>query len=262
MGYPYIRKIKIKTTRTMLNKTFKKTVIILFVMLFSNSLDAQTLVYGIPLEDMKTYALEREKYIIDISKKISNSEATIEIEEFFDLYYCSAYLGGYSPYGERLSMNVVYNFLKEKNYKQAIGVSKNLLNSNPGFIEPLYYIGLAYDRMGDTTNAEIYLKRFYDFLSVPFFSGTGESVDSAFVVRSINDEYLIIKELGLEFESQALIFENNIPYDILYVKSDDGNSIPIYFNIEQPFLLGLKFGDDNDNNDDKNKKVKKKKKKK
>lgn len=236
-----------------------KSLILLLGVLINTVINSQTLVYGIPMKDIKDFYVKKKDYILNINQKLTDPNATIEIEEYFHLYYGSAYIGNYSPYGERISADLAYELIREGKYAEAIELSKNQILSSPGFVRPLYVMGIAYDKMGDSTNADIYFNRFYEMLSVPFFSGTGESADSAFVVRSIDDEYLIIGEMGYRLESQALINHNGIPYDLMSVVSKkDDTAIDLYFNIEQPFLLGLKFISDEE---DKGKKKSKQKKK-
>lgn len=229
----------------MLSNSKIKFITLLLGVLIGANLYSQTLVYGIPLEEIKEFSLANKKEILNINKKLVDPKAVVEVEDCFQLYYGSAYLDSYSPYGERLTADVAYELLREKKYKDAINVSKNQILSNPGFVRPLYVMGIAYDKLGDSINSEIFFDRFYCMLSIPFFSGTGESADSAFVVRSIDDEYLIIGEMGYKSEGQALIDVNGVPYDILSVVSADGNeNRDFYFNITQPFLLGFNFLDE------------------
>lgn len=226
----------------MMKKLKKSSSVILFfslALLYSNAF-CQVSVYGIPLDTIKQYATENPEYLKYINQKTIHTDSTVTIQECFDLYYGSAYLEGYAPYIERTSAIVPYELLQQEKYQEAIDVCKNQILSYPGFIRPFYFLGIAYDNLGDTISAQIFFDRFYDYLSIPYYSGTGESSDSAFVVRSIDDEYLIVGELGLQIASQALIFENEVPYDILTV-STPNDTIPkeMYFNILQPYLLGL-----------------------
>jgi len=190
----------------------------------------QLVVYDIPLDSVKQSILENPEYLVQLNKKTVHADSTVTIREYFNLYYGSAYLKGYSPYSERSIAKIPYELLQQEKYTEAIAICKNQILSNPGFIRPFYYLGIAYDRLGDTLTAQRFFDRFYDYLRIPFYSGTGISTDSAIVVRSVDDEYLIVGEL----------FENDIPYDILYLVSQN-DTIPtkMYFNISQPFLLGL-----------------------
>jgi len=67
--------------------------------------------------------------------------------------------------------------------------------------------------------------------------------------------------MGLNVQSQALVFENNLHFDILYVVApEDTISHEIYFIIAQPYMPGLNFSDEIDAPDKETKKEERKKK--
>lgn len=247
-----------------LKKNTRPTLLLLCLIILSgNSLLGQVRVYDIPLDSIKQYVIDNPEYLTQVNQKTIHPDTIITTEEYFYLYYGSAYLQGYSPYLERSSAIVPYEFLNQEKYQEVIDICKSQIIANPGFVRPFYFLGVAYEQLGDTISAQKFYKRFYDFLSIPYYSGTGNSADSAFVVRSIDDEYIIVGELGLESESQALIFENDIPFDILYVRTQN-DTIPqeMYFNITQPYLLGLGLKSEKEDNKKDEKKPRKDKNKK
>lgn len=213
--------------------------VISLIMIYSNSF-CQVSVYDVSLDSIKQFTIENSEYLIQLNEKTIHPDSIITVPEIFNLYYGSAYLEGYSPYIERASAVIPYELLQQEKYIEAIDICKSQILSNPGFIRPFYFLGIAYKNLGDTITANKFFDRFYDYLRIPYNSGTGESADKAFVVRSIDDEYLIVGELGLETESQALIFVKDMPYDILYINTIN-DTVPkeMYFNISQPYLIGL-----------------------
>lgn len=234
----------------------------LFIFLGSNAF-SQVTVYDIPLDSIKKDVLESPEFFLELNKKCIHPDSVLYADDYFYLYYGSAYLDGYAPYGERSAVVAAYEFLQENNNDEAIALCKSLILSNPGFVRPFYFLGLAYDRKGDSATSKKFFERFYEYLAVPYFTGNGSSTDSAFIVRSIDDEYLIAGELGFDVESQALIFDKKVPYDILYVKTEsDTVSQEMYFNILQPYTLGLNFGNAEEKETKKDKKKKKSKRKK
>jgi len=220
---------------------------VLLFLCWSGNNFAQVLVYGFPLDSIELEVKADPQYLIDLNQKCIHADSVLTINDYFDLYYGSAYLHGYSPYGEGVSGRVIEELLDEQKYTEVISTCDSQILSHPGFIRPFYYLGIAYDQMGDTSSARKFFNRFYEYLSIPFYSGTGESADSAMVVRCVDDEYLIVGEMGLSVQSQALIFENNLPFDLLnVVASEDTTSREIYFNIAQPYILGLSIFDETD----------------
>jgi len=243
------------------HRNYYPILIILILFNLSPKTFSQVYVHDISLDSIEKQINSNPDYLITLNQKCIYPDSVLTTPDYFELYYGSAYLEGYSPYSERTSAVAAYELLKQEMFEDAIALCETQINSNPGFVRPFYFLGIAYERLGDTVTAQKFYNRFYEFLSIPYFSGNGNSADSAFVVRSIDDEYLIIGELGLQSESQSLVFEDNIPFDILYVKTEsDTLSHEMYFNIAQPYLLGLNFLEKNKKSAKKDKKKKRRKK--
>lgn len=70
-----------------------------------------------------------------------------------------------------------------------------------------------------------------------FGDGDGYSFETAIVVDSISEEYEYIREQypGCRMMMQSLMFEDGVPYDILHIKTAEGEEIDIYFNISNFF---------------------------
>jgi predicted RNA-binding protein associated with RNAse of E/G family len=63
----------------------------------------------------------------------------------------------------------------------------------------------------------------------------GGSPETAYRVSSVRDEYEIVRALGLEVKSQALVFRKK-PYDILtVVDPKDGSTRDLWFDIGKFF---------------------------
>jgi hypothetical protein len=226
----------------------------------TNKLLCQVYVYNIPLDSIEKRVTKDPEYLVRLNQRIVYPDSVLSIGEYFDLYYGSAYLKGYSPYGEGASERAIHEMLQKEKYTEAIEMCNNQILSHPGYITPFYYLGLAYHELGDTITSDKFIDKYYEYLRIPYFSGTGKSTDSAFVVRSIDDEYLIVGELGLHTVSQALVFDRDVPYDILYVTPEnDTTTREMYFNVSQPYLLGLNFSDNDEKSGKKDKKKKRKK---
>lgn len=68
-------------------------------------------------------------------------------------------------------------------------------------------------------------------------------MDSVFVVRSVDDEYFIIWELGYQCNEQYFIDDDvGVFYDmfIVFVDEEMGEIIDFFFNIYQFYELGFK----------------------
>jgi len=234
-----------------MKKTKKSTMLFFFIgcALLSMPSYAQIYAYGIALDSIKESVTSNPADYLLLHQKTIYPDSTLTIDDYFYLYYGSAYLDGYSPYSEGNNLNEIYDFLKTGNYKEAIDICKKQIIEHPGYLKPFFLLGIAYENLDDTLTASKFFKRYYDYLSIPYFSGDGTSTESAFVVRSVGDEYLIINELDLKSQSQSLIFEKNVPYDMLQVKAENEEETQkIYFNVELPFMNGLNFMKDSKSN--------------
>jgi hypothetical protein len=200
-------------------------------------------VYGIEFDSIRIWTEQDKPYFEALHKQSTNVQMAMDPSEVMLAYYSTAYLDGYAPYSilfENLTEETLADTGKTKDY---INTNARLTNRYPVCMRAYLNLGVAYSAIGDTANARLYLARFYDLLNVVYHSGTGESIDSAIVVHSIDDEYIVLQQMGCQFISQSLIRENGIPYDKMVVKCTDaeGNSEDkiFYFNIYQPMVLGL-----------------------
>jgi len=214
------------------------------------------------MDSIKWSVEESPEDLIALNEIFLNADTTMDFVDVYWIYYGSAFLESYSPYGEKVERFVINELWEAGNHEELIEISKSSFIENPGSVRCLLDIGYSYDALGDTLNAKRYWDKYTELLSVPFYSGTGESIDSAMIVRSVDDEYLIINELGYSSTSQALIFEDGIPFDVLETENEAGEKKSFYFNIYQPYILGLRKMMSLDEEEEKSNKKKKRKRKK
>lgn len=228
--------------------------------------EAQIQPYGMELDTIKEIVVTTEGLLQDLNQMMLDRDTNLAFEDYFLLYYGSAYLDGYSPYGEQGLKSTVYDAFDKNEYEEAVEICREIIREHPGNIRAYLNLVIAYENLNDTLLAEQYYDQYANLLSIPFFSGTGVSTDSAFIVRSVDDEYLILGEMGLELKAQQLIFDDQgIPYDRMVIATEEGEEeLAFYFNIYQPYLLGLAkmFSDEGEDKGKKSKKRKKAKKKK
>jgi Flp pilus assembly protein TadD len=149
--------------------------LLVFIFLFSTtySLTAQTSPYGLALDTLAQWVEESPSYFADLPQRAADPNAELETEEYLLLYYSSAYLEGYSPYGEKIAVSAVYDLMEQDDYEGAIAMTQGMLQEQPACARYHRLMGIAYDALGDTSNANIYFDRYVNLISVPFYSGTG-----------------------------------------------------------------------------------------
>lgn len=234
---------------------------------FSAGLFSQVNVYDYSLASIDSVLQEDPGLYQSIGSRFLANDTTLTGEEYIILYYGSAYVNGYQPYSESTASKAANAFLEEKKFKQAKAFCEESLSKNPSFAEMYYLLAEANAELGDSLAARIAYEQFYGLITIPIYSGNGMSIDSAFVVRSVRDEYIIMDLLDYQYQgSQGLVWTKNpdIPYDMMTVKAPGKEEeIKLYFNIYQPYLLGLAklFSDDKSEKSNKKKDKKKRKKK-
>ncbi len=217
----------------------KKVIVILMLLvsIMHHQAIAQQ-VYDIHLDTIKSVLNEAPRIYEDIMKKFVAQDTTLEWVDYLTLYYGKAFMPGYSPYGASLSSEISA-LIKEEKHQEALKEVNLKLISQPTNLKLLQLKGYLLNMTNDTVNSKIAYNQYFSLLSIPFFSGNGLSADSAFVVTSVSDEYLIVRELELTSTSQSLISINKRSYDILHCIDKEGNQKKLYFDNELPFKLGL-----------------------
>jgi len=216
--------------------------IILFVLLLTanRQLQSQIKAYENDLDSIRMFILSNPGLLDSLNERALCPDSVLQVSDYFLLYYGSAYLDNYAPYSESIPLDAAFGDMDAERYSAALELFQSVALDHPGFIRPFQLMGMACHMMGDTVTASKWFQRYYEYLSIPFYSGTGLSADSAFIVRCVSDEYLIVSEMGLASYSQSLVMENDLPFDILDVQDEGGGEEwKLYFNVAQPYLLGM-----------------------
>jgi hypothetical protein len=67
-------------------------------------------------------------------------------------------------------------------------------------------------------------------------SGDGIKPETAFLVITVNEEYVLLQVLGLKTESQATTRQDGHDYDKMSVKDPEtGKKLVLYFCIDKPY---------------------------
>ncbi len=67
-------------------------------------------------------------------------------------------------------------------------------------------------------------------------SGDGKSIEKAWVVIKVHEEYVVLRVLGFNPSQQSLVQKDGHAYDVMKVKStEDGTEQTFYFNVDIPF---------------------------
>jgi hypothetical protein len=126
--------------------------------------------------------------------------------------------------------------LNKKDYPAALKDAEAVLASEYVNIDAHYVALVANREMGATDKAEFHRTVFRGLINSIYKSGDGKSMEKAWVVITVHEEYVILRVLGFQPGEQSLMHKDGHSYDVMKVKkADDGTEQTFYFNVDIPF---------------------------
>jgi hypothetical protein len=125
---------------------------------------------------------------------------------------------------------------KKKDYKRAVKLADLVLNYE--FTNRSLHLATAdaYENLADNANANFHRETAERILKALLSTGDGKTVDTAYCVQSINEEYVIMRYFGFKVSMQAYIISGNSSYDLLSGKDEKtGKDVGLYFDISGYF---------------------------
>lgn len=178
-------------------------------------------------------------YYPELIKRLIGLDTTLTLEDYKHLYYGSVFQANYHPYGSSNAKKSFTDAFRAGEYKKAIEKGEIVMNENPVDPELLVKMSISYLETGDDDLKRIYAILYYSFLEVIYKSGDGKYVESAYVVVSVDHEYLIVADLGLKVTQQALISDcDRLTISKKGQKRKKGQKKikELYFNVRMPLL--------------------------
>jgi hypothetical protein len=126
--------------------------------------------------------------------------------------------------------------LNKKDYPAALKDAEAVLESNYVNIDAHFVALVANQEMGAMDKAEFHRTVFRGLLNSIRNSGDGKSLDKAWVVINVHEEYVLLRVLGFRPSQQSLVNQDGHSYDVMKVKNaEDGTEQTFYFNVDIPF---------------------------
>lgn len=177
-------------------------------------------------------------------------DTTMTGDDYFMLYYGNVFYPAYRPYAESDYEDAMLELFDKEKYAEAITQGLLVLNENPVNLKITYYMLLCYHLSGDTQMARKYAHMFFGMLNSIMVSGDGKSIETAYVVLKVADEYMVLGDMGLTSAGQSLSGMT----DVLTIETK-GQDPPkgqkkikkLYFNVEMPFGYMIKQTQKTDN---------------
>jgi hypothetical protein len=131
----------------------------------------------------------------------------------------------------------MFEELDKKAYPAALKDAEEVLDSEYVNIDAHYVALAANKEMGATEKAEFHRTVFRGLIDSIRGSGDGKSMETAWVVINVHEEYVLLRVLGFRPSGQSLLHKDGHSYDQMKVKNaEDGTEQTFYFNVDIPFM--------------------------
>ncbi len=215
----------------------KNLLILIFFINFNSFAQIHTKVYGLELDSIQKWVQQKPAYFKYLQRKFQKTD--LDEDELVLLYYGSAFLPDYNPKKAAEDMEKITKLMGQMDFDAGLKTGEVLLKKYPVEARLYMLLGYAAKKNGDEKKSKFYYKKYGDLLRVPLYSGKGKDFETAYVVRSTSDEYLIINQKNLELLRQEVRFHNQIPFDkmLLAPKNYPDKKQTVYFNIYLPLFI-------------------------
>lgn len=157
--------------------------------------------------------------------------------DFKDLRLAYTETPEYSPYGgDRDARQKMFASLRAKEYEQALEPAEKILGKNFVELNAHFVAHVANRELGRADKAAFHKFMFDGLMKSITGPGDGKTAETAFVVISTDEEYVVLNFLGLRPAGQSLINQNGHSYDRMAANDPKTNETVVYFfNIDKPF---------------------------
>jgi hypothetical protein len=186
---------------------------------------------------------EASVLISDGKTNVSKYSALLERVKLFDrsvdfkeLRYSYTETPAYKPYDkEEKAKELMFKCLKQKQYQEALTQALSILDRNYVDIEAHLVCRISYQKLNNPQKSAYHKFVEFGLIGSIMKSGDGLSPETAIVVITVHEEYIIMEILGLKREGQALLEVKGRHFDRLEVKDHKtGRSMALYFNVDIP----------------------------
>jgi hypothetical protein len=167
-------------------------------------------------------------------EKVKKQDPTVD---FKALRFAYTETKQYSPYGgDSENRKAMFEALKAEEYDKALASSEKLLASNDLDINAHFVAFAANRHLGRSEKVDYHKYVFQNLLKSISDSGDGKTMETAFFVISIDEEYAWFNFMGLRPAGQALIADKGHHYDkMTAMDPKTQQTSTYYFNIDKPF---------------------------
>lgn len=175
-----------------------------------------------------------------VEKRFLEGDSTLTLEDLQVLYYGSVFLPGYEPYREARIIEAADAISRRNKHYQSMELLDNFLKRNPASLRALLDKAYLSWVINDSLNTQKNYDRYFQLLEVPLQSGDGAGFETAFILRSEQDEELVLDRLDYVALRANLVNHNGLSYHIVTAAEDEDldKRRNFYFLIELPLRYG------------------------
>lgn len=123
--------------------------------------------------------------------------------------------------------------INAKDFAKAIKNAEVVLENDYTDMDAHFAEYIAYRELGDSKQADFHRAIFDHLIHSILDTGDGKSKDTAYVVASVHEEYVVLRVLGMAPRGQSLVHEGGHSYDLLDVLDQkSSNTTKLYFNVD------------------------------
>lgn len=170
----------------------------------------------------------------DLLARVKKGDSTVDFKELRLSY---ADTSEYNPYGnDRDTRLKMFAALKAKEFQQAVESAEKILANNFVELNAHFAAYVGNRELGHADKATFHKFMFDGLIKSITGSGDGHSPETAFIVISTDEEYVLFNYLGLRAAEQSLITQNGHSFDRMTATNPKTNETMVYFfNIDKPF---------------------------
>lgn len=175
-----------------------------------------------------------------VAARFTEGDSSLTLDDLQVLYYGSVFQPGYNPYREASIIEAADALSRRNRHYESMNLLDNFLQRNPASLRALLDKAYLSWVINDSLHTEENYQRYFSLLEVPLQSGNGKSFETAFILRSEQDEELVLDKLDYVALRASMVRYKGLTYHIVTAAEDKNldNRREFYFLIELPLRYG------------------------
>jgi uncharacterized protein DUF4919 len=156
---------------------------------------------------------------------------------FSDLRLAYTETRAYDPYGgDKESRKAMFAAINARQFEPALAAAEKMLAANYLDMNAHFGAFVSHRELGHAEKSDFHKFVFQNLIKSVNESGDGKTMETAFVVISVDEEYVWFNYMGLRVSNQELVENNGHHYDrITATDPKTDKSVSFFFNIDKPW---------------------------